>query len=699
MKIKANFSIKYKLMILTAILSLSAIVAVTVLFMLGFKKHNDSNINNISRMTGNLASETYDSTLQAASGYNEKIVSKQADITDEKLKNLREKTELICEMAEGAYAEANISYKKSTGKNLDLADSLFYVAPDVAITEDIIKEENVLRPVLAAIMQYSERYPAYANVFVLTKSGIIAQSSGTQLYQGMDLRVLSEPYIHAMENPDQFSWSQLYDDSVRGLCITGAMSYAGADGEPAGVVAIDVYIDELSLSLEGAKIGEYGKVFMIAPSGDYHQIVPSETFNSDITSDVDWLRIFREIRDGEEGHLQASYGGRDYYLYYDSILETGWKFCSMIDDSELAKSSEQIQNQLTQTMAAVEKTNTDATRNLIFMLIVAVIVLIIAIIIASMIFAHKFAEPILNLAEGTEKIGSGNLDIELPVESNDEIGELTVVINQMTQNLKKYIDELTTTTAAKEKVEAEMDMAAQIQDGMIPDDPIDVAGTHIEGIMRPAKSVGGDFFDYFMIDDDHLGFIIADVSDKGVPAALFMAIGRTLLREVSLTGAKLSDVFIRVNNILARNNENMQFITVFEGILELSTGHMRYANAGHEKPFIKKSSGLFEMYDTPSAMPLGLMEDIEYTEESIVLEPGDIFFQYTDGATDSVNPDGVMLEETGIEVLLNKLDSKEIIENQRAVFVNQMLTEIDEHAAGADQFDDITMILVRYKNV
>ena len=284
---------------------------------------------------------------------------------------------------------------------------------------------------------------------------------------------------------------------------------------------------------------------------------------------------------------------------------------------------------------------------------------------------------------------------ELKIKTGDEIEQLCISLKTMEQDINAHIENLRTMTAEKERIGAELDIATHIQASMLPcifpafpDRPeIDIYAT-----MDPAKEVGGDFYDFFMVDDTHLAIVMADVSGKGVPAALFMVIGKTLIKDHTTPGRDLGKVFSEVNNLLCESNSEEMFITAFEGVLDLVTGEFVYVNAGHEMPFICKAGGEFEPYKIRAAFVLAGMEDMKYRAGSMMLDPGDKIFQYTDGVTEATNVNNELYGMERLGLILNKVKSGKPDEILPAV-----KQDIDAFVGEAPQFDDITMLCLEYK--
>ena len=304
---------------------------------------------------------------------------------------------------------------------------------------------------------------------------------------------------------------------------------------------------------------------------------------------------------------------------------------------------------------------------------------------------QQLSEAALNMVEHLE---DGNSP-ELVVKHDDELRELADSFATMYREVGAYIAKLETVTAEKERIGAELDVAAKIQSSMLPcvfpafpnRNEFDIYAT-----MDPAKEVGGDFYDFFMVDADHLAFVVADVSGKGVPAALFMVIGKTLIKDHTGLHDDLGEVFTEVNNILCASNSEEMFITAFEGVLNLKTGELRYVNAGHEIPFLCRKGGVFEPYKVRACFVLAGMQGIRYRAGSIQLEPGDKVFQYSDGIPEAINSEKAPYGMKRLESVLAKNSEKAPSE-----LLPLVKADVDAFVGDADQFDDITMLCVEFK--
>jgi sigma-B regulation protein RsbU (phosphoserine phosphatase) len=279
------------------------------------------------------------------------------------------------------------------------------------------------------------------------------------------------------------------------------------------------------------------------------------------------------------------------------------------------------------------------------------------------------------------------------IKSNDEIQELSESLVTMASDLKTDMKDLMMETKEKERIGAELSVATHIQASMLPSifppfpdrDEFDIYAS-----MTPAKEVGGDFYDFFLVDNDHLVLVMADVSGKGVPASLFMVITKTLLKNKALTGASPKEILETVNNQLCENNDEQMFVTVWLGIYEISTGKLTAANAGHEYPAIRRADGQFELYKDRHGLVLAGMEMVKYKEYELELNIGDTLFVYTDGVPEATNIDEELF---GTQRMIDSLNTNPASEPRE--LLRRMKQDIDIFCMGAPQFDDITMLAIK----
>lgn len=482
----------------------------------------------------------------------------------------------------------------------------------------------------------------------------------------------------------KIEWSEPYNDIELNMLMTTCSApfhrKNNLTGVVKGVIGADISLERLTEIVSGIKVLKTGYSMLISRNGTIlthpnKELVMNESIFSIAESENNpaLREIGRRMIKGEEAFVSyTDTRGVRYRMYYAPIRSNGWSLVVFFPEQEL--------------FADVHAWS---------ITIAAIGIISIVVLAAAVAFViRSITTPLHELAEATEVIAMGNFDAELPrIDSQDEVGVLTRSFQAMNSSLKEYIRNLTETTAAKERFQSELRLASEIQAGHLPRHFPPFPDRHefeIYASMDPAKEVGGDFYDFFLIDHQRLCFLIADVTDKGVPAALYMMVAKTLLKS---EGERLGDpgqILSCVNNILAADNDNSMFATVFCAVLDTATGEVRFANAGHNPPVLISSGEARYILPKPGLV-LGPMEDIQYDTESLILQIGDTLFLYTDGVTEASN---LVQRQFGEHALLEALNSSRNAGPEEMVkFVR---SSVVTHAGEASQSDDVTMLAVRY---
>ena len=309
----------------------------------------------------------------------------------------------------------------------------------------------------------------------------------------------------------------------------------------------------------------------------------------------------------------------------------------------------------------------------------------------------KAAEPLKQLAVSADEVAKGNFDTHLPdIKSRDEIHQLRDSFENMQRSLTRYVGELRDTTAQKAAMESELKIAHDIQMSMLPKtfppyperDDIDIYGT-----LTPAKAVGGDLFDFY-IRDNQLFFCIGDVSGKGIPASMFMAVARSLFRNISGHVAYPERIAYTLNNALTEGNETTMFVTLFTGVLDLATGHLCYCNAGHNAPLLV-GRGVGELPCQPN-LPLGILSEFQFEAQEVDLDPDTTIFLFTDGLNEAENACHEQFGDERIAEVASRLLAKR--QHQPLNITYEMYQAVHNFVAGAEQSDDLTMLAIQYTN-
>ncbi|MCX6276494.1 MAG: SpoIIE family protein phosphatase [Bacteroidetes bacterium] len=320
---------------------------------------------------------------------------------------------------------------------------------------------------------------------------------------------------------------------------------------------------------------------------------------------------------------------------------------------------------------------------------------ILVLLVTTIFITRRMTRPIVRLVETTHKIGQGDFNAKLPIrKSRDEVAQLTRAFGVMQDELRSYIHNLEETTTAKEKIESELQVAHNIQMGMLPRGFKTPENWDLFATLDPAKAVGGDLYDFFYLDDDHLCIAIGDVAGKGVPASLFMMVTRTLLRAKATAKLPLNQLMSSLNDELCKENPNEMFVTFFAGIVDLTSGVMEFCNAGHNYPYILHENGKLDQLKIRNGLPLGIFANSTYTTTTYSFNPCEILVMTTDGITDALNMANNFFGEAHLASFLTSLAKKDT-----KSLTELLIAEVKRFSTGTEQADDITILALQYKDL
>lgn len=481
-------------------------------------------------------------------------------------------------------------------------------------------------------------------------------------------------------------WSEPYYDEGGGKTLMASLSVpfhtgSGDERRIKGIVTADIALDWLTKTIGAIKVLDTGYAFLLSRNGtvithpDAARILNETIFSvAEGRNDHAMRELGRRMIRGESGFAPyLTFKDVKSRLYYAPIPSTGWTLAIVFPEAELFTDV----RSLTLTVTAM---------GLAGLLLLAGITFRIA---------RSVTRPLGALATATTAISAGRFDVPLPaVTTQDEVGALTRAFKAMAIALREHIRRLVETTAAKERIEGELRIAHDIQMSILPKmlPPFPQREEFdLHAAMVTAKEVGGDFYDFFEIDHTHLCLVIADVAGKGVPASLFMAVTKTLIKATAKTGRSAADILSRVNEEIASDNEQCMFVTVFCGILDLGTGEFVYTNAGHNPPILLRRGSAPAWLPGKPQLVLGAMPGISYSSGSVVLKRGDRLMLYTDGVTEAVDLDGAFYGEQ--RLLQDVARASGTVRDGVAAIV----TAVETFAAGTEPADDITVMLVEFR--
>lgn len=538
-----------------------------------------------------------------------------------------------------------------------------------------------------------------SSIYIGTENGIFYKYSADNSYKRYDPR--TRPWykdaVKQLSKDNKPVWQNTYISKSNGkFCITCSKTFKDSNNKILGVCAIDMYIDDISKIITNSKIGNSGYNFVVDENSNIIMHPDFLKFNNLITNsdnNNDEKKLINKVIEKKSGIFNFNQNEKSYYVACDDMGINNWIWVSVVEENEIMSPISEVKNIINEHSL---KSENELKKDFAVVFLRFIIILFIIFIVAYFMcikFSKTISKPIIKLSHATKDIGKGNFSLNISSDSKDEIGELANSFNLMSKNLKKYMEDLSKTISEKEKIHSELMVAKKIQRSMLPyifPAFPERKDFDIYAIMDPAKEVGGDFYDFFFIDKKHLALVIADVSGKGVSAALFMVIAKILIKNELQNGCKPEEVFKIVNNRLCENNEAGMFVTCFLGVLNIENGEFVYANAGHNPPILyKNSEKSLVFFRNPHSFVLGGMKNLKYTQDKIYISSDDLLFMYTDGVIEAMNIEGKLFTEKKLENIL-----KYCIENNMNIqnIIKFVRKEIDEFAGNAERADDITML-------
>lgn len=548
--------------------------------------------------------------------------------------------------------------------------------------------------------------------FVSTASGItvIMDDDPAGKYDSdgnlRDFNAVERPwYIRAVET-GKAGFTEIERDTFSGrLELVCSCPAYDENGNIVGVVGLDIFLDSLT---KGMSIDPNDRRFLFIVNEDGHIVYSPEGYgilaerSSDDVFDLrdcgyaELSAFMTEAMAGNQTVGTVNVGDEVFCMASSPVTSMGWTLVSVMEKSLMDEPADALVR-LTGEYSdlAVTMLKEDSLRVQVIVVLILVFVFT-AGSIATLFVAKRITRPIKLMTRSMAEIEGDNFDFTMAPEyfTHDEIQVLARTFSDLSVRTKKYLTTISEITAEKERIKAELSVAAHIQADMLPKvfPPYpDRKEFDLYASMTPAKEVGGDFFDFFFIDDNHIALVIADVSGKGVPAALFMVIAKTLIKIRAQAGGSPAGILADVNNQLCSGNDSSFFVTAWLAVIDVSTGKGISANAGHEHPAVRSAGGLYALDTYKHSPPLAMMENLRYSEQEFVLRPGDSVFVYTDGI-----PEATDLSERlfGTDRMLEALNSDPDAGPEKVL--SDVKKGVTDFVGDAEQFDDMTMLCFRY---
>ena len=561
-------------------------------------------------------------------------------------------------------------------RHLDAPDSMFVYSKRILVNNPDLNGCSI-----AFEPNYFKNRGRYFSAFSVNENGkIITTQEGNKHYEYfymdwyqlcklLDRPCWTEPFLDY--NPDDIYSKEM----ITSYC----MPMKDKDGQYVGTLSVDLSLSWLSKTISAVKPYPHSYSIMTGRGGTFfvHPDTTKLFYETIFTETLDHpneavTELGHAMQRGEEGMRQLEIDGVDSYVFFKPLGTTGWSVAIVCPESDIFGGF----NRLRHAVWAIVLTG-----------------LLLMLIIVSRVIT-KSLKPLTTLASQAQVIAKGQFDKRLPDDGRiDEIGQLSHSFGDMQHSLTNYIEELKKTTALKASLDSELQVAKNIQMSMLPKiyppypDRDDI---EIFGQLDSAKEVGGDLFDFF-IRDEKLFFCIGDVSGKGVPASLVMAVTRAQFRTVAAHEAMPDRIISELNEAMAEGNDSNMFVTLFVGALDLPTGRMRYSNAGHDAPIlIGSGAGLLPC---DANIPVGVMPGWKFTAQEANIDPGTTIFLYTDGLTEAENIDHKQFQEKRIFEVINKT------QNEPKMLIEAMTDAVHDFVGDAEQSDDLTMLALQYNHM
>ena len=715
---------KYKNLVIGGIeskvfnLILITMIVLTLVFQLAYLYQNHlltelSNETNekqqeaLTQITGQVMNEVVDSSMS-------KTTELEARIADEVFHNLAVRVQMMGEYAQTLFdtpdSFARVGYKgPDPAKNGEVVAQLILAddAEEAEISDKIGLAANMSGMMVSLFGASAETnscfiaLPEGAFLVVDDRSATKFSESG----QPVKYDPRTRPWYQQAVEKGTLIFTDVEVDAFTGdIGVVCAMPIY-ADGELVAVVGSDLFLTSMQESIQSSEekggyqlvINNNGHVVFSPKTEGIFRVLSSDTaVDLRQNPNAELASLINDAMSGSTGVRIVKLEDGEYYMAGEPMDSVGWAMVSVFDKAVLDQPAD-LMRQSYQTIqeeaALTYNGNMKSARAWMTGLIVF---LTVAMTVGAVILGKRIVRPLNTITRKIADLSEVNLEFTMEDEyrTGDEIEVLAESFATLSHRTVEYVGEVRRVTAEKERIGTELHMANQIQESMLPSifpafperSEFDIYAT-----MDPAREVGGDFYDFFLIDQDHLCMVIADVSGKGVPAALFMMISKIIIQSCAMLGRGAGDILTRTNEALCSNNRMEMFVTVWLGILEISTGKLTAANAGHEYPAMLRN-GKFELLKDKHGLVIGGMAGIEYKEYELMLKPGDKLFLYTDGVAEATRADNTLF---GTGRMLDALNINP--DGQPEELLKNVRKAVDEFVGESEQFDDLTMMCFEYK--
>ena len=664
-------------------------------------------LESITEITGSVMDSVVEQSM-------DQLTEKEAEITDELFNGLKNRVEMLSDYAgklfsdpenapRAAYAQPDPARNGEVTAQLILADDVDAeeIADKIAVAANM---SDMMVSLFGASEETNSCFVALPEgAFLVTDDRSLSKYNPDGTLISYDPR--TRPWYQMAVEAGKLIFTDVEVDAFTGdIGIVCAMPVY-VDGELAAVVGSDLFLTSMQEAVQASEqnggfycvINNNGHVvFSPKTEGPFRVIHSAEAADLRESSDNELAALVKDAMKAKTDVRLVNMDDGAYYMIGVPMKTVGWTLIATFKE-ELTKAPVATLRDNYQTIqdeaAETYRDKFNASRRTVMILLLLVTILMLA---GALVLGKRIVQPLNNITRQIASLSEDNLEFTMKNEyrTGDEIEVLAESFAKISHKTVLYLDKVRTVTAEKERISTELQMANQIQESMLPS--IFPAFPErkefdIYAIMDPAREVGGDFYDFFLIDEDHLCVVMADVSGKGVPAALFMMISKIILQSCAMLGRSAGEILTKTNEALCSNNKMEMFVTVWLGILEISTGKVTAANAGHEYPVMMRG-GKFEIVKDKHGLVIGGLDGIKYREYEMQLEPGDKLFLYTDGVVEATRNNNELFGTARMLKALNKMASGRPYEILRSV-----RSAVDDFVGEDEQFDDLTMLCLEYR--
>ena len=638
----------------------------------------------------------------------------RASASDELFSDLKDRVEMLAAYAETRFADSDAAPAPYSGPDKARNGETYAQM----ILADGVREEKIadrlglaanMSGVMEAVFDSSEEANS---CFVGLPEGafLIADDRSGQKFDGSGKATPYDPrtrfwYGLAVDAGD-LVFTDVEEDAFTGDVGIVCAKPVYVDGKLVAVVGSDLFLTAMRESVEASDengsflcvVNQNGHVVFSPREDGVLKVMPSsEAWDLRENANTDLAQLVTDAMSGQTDVREVKLVDGWYYMMGTPLDTVGWVLLSAVN----REAAQQPSAMLEASYSEIEKEAVETYREKSAGSNTAIVILMATLLVLTgaiaLLMGRKIVQPLNTITSRISQLREGDLEFRMEdaYRTGDEIEVLAESFATLSHKTVEYVDHVRSVTAEKERIGTELEMATRIQTAMLPHVfPAFPGRTEFDicASMDPAREVGGDFYDFFLIDEDHLCMVMADVSGKGVPAALFMMACKIILQSVAMLGSSPAEILTKTNEAICSNNQEEMFITVWLGILEISTGRLTAANAGHEYPVIMEAGGRFEIYRDKHGLVIGAMDGVKYKEYELLLRPGAKLFVYTDGVPEAADANKEMFGLTRMVTALNK-----VRDGSPEEILAGVSRDVNRFVMDAEQFDDLTMLCMEYR--